>query len=225
MGATYAEARAFASEMGRVTCTLVSAVFDMPLQPELRVTGSFDLEAVVARYPRHYVVKGMFCNRLVDLLGDDFAALIPQLIAPPRSGRYLAFNDYPAGDYTRLAAASAAKHFPEHSKSEAVRRVAREDFAAFAGSTWGKVALTLVGDPHTALLHMPGAFARVAPGPELRAEELGAKSVRMTLVRYLGLVEYMLGQLEGVVLAFGHPPTITVRQHGENHFSFEIEHP
>lgn len=196
----------------------------MPLQPELRVTGSFDLEAVVARYPRHYVVKGMFCNRLVDLLGDDFAALMPQLSAPPRSGRYLAFNDYPAGDYTRLAVASAAKHYAEHGMSEAVRRVAREDFAAFASSTWGKVALTLVGDPHTALLHMPEAFARVAPGPELRAEELGTKSVRMTLLRYFGLVEYMLGQLEGVVLAFGPPPTITIRQHARDHFSFEIEH-
>jgi uncharacterized protein (TIGR02265 family) len=199
-------------------------VFDIPLKPSILVTGSFDLEAVVARYPRHYVVKGMFCNRFVDLLGDDFAALLPQLISPPRGGRYLVFNDYPAADYTRIAVASAAKLYPGVDLCEATRRVAREDFGTFASSTWGKIALTLVGDPHTALMHMPDAFARVAPGPELRAEERDANTVRMSLRRYRGLIEYMLGQFEGVVLAFGRTPTITVRRVGAEDFSFDVDH-
>ena len=188
------------------------------------VTGTFNLEAVVARYPRDYVVKGMFCTRLVDLLGEDYDALVPQLTAPPRGGRYLPFNDYPTTDYTRIAAATAMKHFSALGMSEALRRVAREDFAAFSNSTWGRVALTLVGDPRSALLHMPEAFARAAPGPRLRSEELDDKTTRVTLERYFGFVEYMLGQLEGVVLAFEREPTITIRKLGSDAFAFEIEH-
>jgi uncharacterized protein (TIGR02265 family) len=120
--------------------------------------------------------------------------------------------------------AAALKRFPDLPLSEATRRVARDDFKTFAGSTWGKIALTLVGDPRGALLRMPEAFARAAPGPELRVEVCAQRTVRMILVRYRGLVEYMLGQLEGIVMMYERTPTIVVHQADRDLLSFDVDH-
>jgi hypothetical protein len=73
-------------------------VFDRPLKPSTSLTGTFGLEALVAGYPSHYLVKGMFCSRIVDVLGSDYEALQLKLIAAPRGGRYLPFKDYPQAD-------------------------------------------------------------------------------------------------------------------------------
>lgn len=189
----------------------------------MSLTGSVDADALAALYPQHYTIKGMFCNRFRDSLGDDFEALRPRLIAPPR-GRYLPFKDYPQADYTRVVLAAAAKQFGELDLAEATRRVARDDFATFADSTLGKITLALVGEPHQALLRMPEAFARVAPGPELRSEERGERAVRMILARYFGSIEYMLGQFEGIVMSYAHSPVITIHRADRETLVFDVEH-
>lgn len=199
-------------------------MFDRPLQPSTSLTGTFDLEELVAAYPSHYLVKGMFCSRFVDVLGADYQSLESKLMAAPRGGRYLPFKDYPASDYTRLVVAAAQKQFPQLALSESTRRVARDDFRTFAGSTWGKIALTLVSDPRSALLRMPEAYARAAPGPELRVEVRDNRTVRMTLVRYRGLVEYMLGQFEGIVMMYDRTPTIVIHQASRDILSFDVNH-
>lgn len=199
-------------------------MFDRPLQPSTSLTGTFDLEELVAAYPSHYLVKGMFCSRIVDVLGGDFEAMQSKLIAAPRAGRYLPFKDYPAADYTRLVVAAAQKQFPELPLCESTRRLARDDFRTFAGSTWGKVALTLVSDPRNALMSMPEAYARAAPGPELRAEVRDARTVRMILVRYKGLVEYMLGQFEGIVMMFDHTPSVVIHRVSSDILQFDVDH-
>lgn len=200
-------------------------MFDVPLDPSTSLTGTFDVEAFVARYPRGgHLVKGMFCNRLVDTLGASFAELQAQLIAPPRGGRYLPFKDYPQADYSRIVVASAVHRFPELDLREATRRIARDDFATFAASTMGKITLSLVGDPHAALLRMPEVFARVAPGPQLKTEERDRNTVRMVITQFFGLVEYMLGQLEGIVMSYSQMPRTRISKIGPEAFVFEIEH-
>jgi uncharacterized protein (TIGR02265 family) len=199
-------------------------VFDVPLKPSTNLTGSIDVEALLAGYPADYLVKGMFCNRFVDVLGADFEALQPRLIAPPRGGRYLPFRDYPQADYSRIAFAAAAKQFPQLDLAEATRRAARDDFGTFASSTMGKIMLALVGDTHSALLRMPEAFALIATGAELRTEERGAHSVRMILVRYVASVEYMLGQLEGIVMSYQRSPVTTIHRLDRATLTFDVEH-
>lgn len=198
-------------------------MFDVPLKPSMSLSGSVDADALAASYPPHYTIKGMFCNRFLDILGEDFEALRPRLLAPPR-GRYLPFKDYPQADYTRVVLAAAAKQFGELALAEAARRAARDDFATFAHSTLGKITLALVGEPHEALLRMPEAFARVAPGPELRTEERGERAVRMILVRYYGSIEYMLGQFEGIVMSYKHSPVVTIHRADRETVTFEVEH-
>lgn len=199
-------------------------MYDVSLRPEAPLHGSLDIDALAASFPPSYTVKGMFVQRYTALLDDDFTKLAPKLTAAPRGGRYLAFKDYPQGDYTRIVAAAAAKVFPALSLSEAVRRIARDDMETFATSVFGKVVMTLVGDPLTALRHVPDAWARMAPGPNVWTEELEPGAIRLVFRRHRGIVEYTLGQLEGVVLAFGRAPLVTVRRLEPETVAFDVVH-
>jgi uncharacterized protein (TIGR02265 family) len=199
-------------------------MYDVPLRPEAALTGSLDLEAIVASFPPSYTVKGMFCARYVALLGDEYANLSWMMIAPARNARYLAFKDYPQADYTRLVAAAAAKVFPHMPLPEAVRRIARDDFETFGTSVFGRVLMTLIGDPAAALRYLPDAYARVAPGPNVWTEELDAGTMRLVFRRQRGFVEYILGQLEGVVIAFNRAPIVTVRRLEPETLAFDVVH-
>jgi uncharacterized protein (TIGR02265 family) len=199
-------------------------MYDVSLRPEAALTGSLDLEAIIAAFPPTYTVKGMFCERYAALLDDDFPALAPRLIAAPRGAHYVAFKDYPQADYTRIVAAAACKVFPNLPLSEAVRRVARDDLQTFGTSVFGRVLMTLVGDPQTALRHLPDAYARVAPGPNVWTEELDARTMRLVFRRFRGLVEYNLGQIEGIVMNFHRTPLVTVRQLEPETLAFDVVH-
>jgi uncharacterized protein (TIGR02265 family) len=199
-------------------------MYDESLRPEAALTGSLDLEAIVAAIPANYTVKGMFCARYVSMLEKEYANLSKKLIAPARDARYVAFKDYPQADYTRIVAAAAAKLFPHMPLPEAVRRTARDDFQTFGTSVFGKVLMTLIGDPATALSYLPDAYARVAPGPNVRAEELDHRTMRLVFRRQRGFVEYILGQLEGIVLAFNRTPLVTVRRLEPETLAFDVVH-
>jgi uncharacterized protein (TIGR02265 family) len=199
-------------------------MYDESLRPEAALTGSLDLEAIVASIPANYTVKGMFCARYSALLEKEYDKLSRKLIAPTRDGRYVAFKDYPQADYTRIVAAAAAKSFPNMPLPEAVRRIARDDFRTFGASVFGKVLMTLIGDPATALRYLPDAYARVAPGPNVWAEDLDPRTIRLVFRRQRGFVEYILGQLEGIVLAFNRTPLVTVRRLELETLAFDVVH-
>jgi uncharacterized protein (TIGR02265 family) len=199
-------------------------MFETPLTPDKPFEGSADVEALVAAIPRTYMVKGMFCSRFIEILGADFAAVEPKLIAPPRAGRFVPFKDYPQADYTRLSIAAAHKRFPRLSMREAVRCIARDDLATFAASMIGKVVLGLAGDARTTLLRTPDAYSRVAPGAAVEAADLSERVVRVMFTGYRGMVEYTVGQFEGVVLNYGGKPSIVLRDLGGDRLAFDVTH-
>lgn len=199
-------------------------MLETPLTPDKPFEGSVDVEALVAAIPSTYMVKGMFCTRFTEILGADFAALAAKLISAPRAGRYVPFKDYPQADYTRLAIAAAHKRFPRLSIREAVRCIARDDLATFAASMIGKVVLALAGDARTTLLRTPDAYTRVAPGATLEAADLSERVVRVTFTGYRGLIEYTVGQFEGVVLNYGGKPSTILRDLGGDRLAFDVTH-
>lgn len=81
-----------------------------------------------------------------------------------------------------------------------------------------------MGDPRTALLRVPEAYVLVAPGPELKSEERDAGTVRMTFMRFYGAVEYMLGQLVGIVISYGNSPVITIQRPTQTTLIFDVHH-
>lgn len=199
-------------------------MFDLPLTPGSPFEGNVDLEAIVATIPAHYTVKGMFCSRLSETLGADFANVAHTLKAPPRAGRYVPFKDYPQSDYARLSALAAFKRFPRLPQREAVRCVARDDLSTFAASMIGKVVLALAGDARTTLHRTPDAYARVAPGATVEAHDLDDRVTRLVFTGYRGMPEYTIGQLEGVVLSFGAQPKIVLRDLGGDRLAFDVTH-
>ena len=185
--------------------------------------GDIDIAAEAAAVPPDYLAKGMFFSRLREKLGGEFGRVAGELSAPPKFGRYLAFNDYPQRDYLLLSGHAARKCYPGLSLCEAMRRLAREDFNVFAGSTVGKVMLSVVSDARRALLLVPSVYSKVAKGDwTLEAQELGPDTVRVDFNPLPGRWEYTLGQLEGVVLAMKGTPQTTVHELPNRHLRFDV---
>ncbi|MFW5924808.1 MAG: DUF2378 family protein [Myxococcota bacterium] len=194
------------------------------LSIEDALTGELDVEEKVASIPDSLQVKGMFFSRLRDRVGSGFAELEPQLVKPPRRGHYVAFIDYPQRDYMRVAAAAAQRMYPTVSLREALRRLARTDFEVFSGSRVGKVVLATVGDAHTALLTVPRVYPKMAPGDyRMEGTDLDPETVRIEMNPTYGAWEYVLGQLEGLVMHFGAAPRTEVSLPGEG-VRFDVRH-
>jgi uncharacterized protein (TIGR02265 family) len=187
--------------------------------------GDYDAERRAHEIPASYVLKGMFFSRLVERLGSGWGSAAQRLSRPPRAGRYLAFSDYPQSDYERLSAEVARKLHPAQGLREAVRRLARDDFDVFAESTFGRVLLAVVGDARSALLKVPYVYSKVAPGDwQVSAEELDGARVRIEFVPNFGSWEYLVGQIEGIVVAFGGSPTLSVELLPGNHLRIDVRH-
>jgi len=194
-------------------------------EPSVPFKGSFDAEARFKRFPSDYTMKGMFFGHLVRTLGEQgFREVAPSLVHAPRGGRYLPFRDYPQVDYSRMAHATALRRHPYVALAEAARRVARQDFAAFAASTIGRVTLSMIGDAGSALMKFPDMYRMVLTGGSVRAAPLDdATGVRLEYVDFLGWVDcYAIGTIEGLVLHYGRMPTIDVELLGEDHAIYEV---
>lgn len=171
--------------------------------------GDVDLGSVLSEIPTEYALKGMFFTRYVQALGDGWASAQTDLDTPPSRARYRAFEFYPLADYLRLFDRVARARFPGSTR-EAYRLLARGEVDVFAESTLGKVTLALLHTPAEALLRYPESFGILARGPSAHATRLGPTQVRVTYPQYRGSVEYAVGVLEGIVLAFESRPTLTV---------------
>jgi uncharacterized protein (TIGR02265 family) len=162
------------------------------------------------RIPASFTMKGMFFPRLVAAVGSDWHNIARGLLAPPRSGRYLPFFDYPQRDYGVLLTKASPRLFPRMPEPEAVRRYARSDLQALGASVAGSVMLALVGDPASALLRMPDIYRLVLKGGACIAERSGSGVVLRFREFYGALDNYGIGNVEGLVGHYGVRPKIEV---------------
>jgi uncharacterized protein (TIGR02265 family) len=176
---------------------------------DVALQGDIDLEATVATIPAEFTAKGMFFNRYVAALGEEWEALVPSLADPATHGRYHAFEGYPMRDYVRVFDRVARARFPGSAR-EAFRLLARGEVEVFADSTLGKVTFSLLSDPGATLLRYPDIFMVIVRGPELTAERLGDRRVAVTFPRYYGSIETGVGLVEGMVQAFEEEPSVEV---------------
>lgn len=173
--------------------------------------GQVDLARALRELPDDYAMKGMFFERQRIALGAAWPEVRAALAAPP--GRaYSAFESYPMADYLKLFVRVAEDRFGVERSREGVRLLARGEVEVFAGSTLGKVTFAMLREPGAALLRYPDASGALVRGPSFFAERNGDRRVTLRFVRYHGIVEYVVGALEGLVLAFEATPTIDVAQ-------------
>lgn len=171
--------------------------------------GDVDDRAIIQAFPKDQSLKGMFFGRFVDELADDWAGVVPDLVAPPALGRYLAFADYPNADHLLLAFLCARRRFPGVGSRESIRRVAREDMATFLGSTLGRITAAMLNTPEGALAALPSVYQRVSKGPSYTFEPRGKSGAVMRLRDSHGPWEYIVGQLEGILGHYGAEPSLT----------------
>ena len=189
------------------------------------LSGDYDAETCAREIPESFVLKGMFFSRLAERAEAWWPEIEGSLQRPPRRGRYVAFSNYPQADYERLSAFVAKKLHPKWGLREAVRRLARDDFDVFAASTFGRVVLAMVGDARSALHKVPYVYEKVAPGHQsIRAEDVDGATVRLEFAPNYGSWEYQVGQLEGIVLAFGGRPAIRVELLPERVVRFDVRY-
>jgi uncharacterized protein (TIGR02265 family) len=177
---------------------------DVPLD------GDFDVAVAAADLPSDHMLKGLFFARLVSALGDGWVDVQGGLEAPPEQGRYHTFESYPMTDYLRLLHAVAHERFGVHSGREGVRLLARGEIDVFAESTLGKVTFAMLREPGAALLRYPDAIGILGQGPRITARRVADDHVVVSYPIYFGSVEYAIGVIEGIVLAFDAAPRLEV---------------
>jgi len=197
-------------------------VLDVPITIGTKLTAAFSLEAGLATIPPDTTVKGMFFRRHVELMGSDYEVLSATLDAPVKDGKYVAFRDYPQRDYARTIAATSRKRFPSLPGREALRQLAREDFRVFAESMVGKVVMTMAGDMRGTLIRVPDAYKATVPAAKVHAVDLDPNTVRISFEPLMGFLEYTLGQLEGVVVAFDGSPVTTIHAMKNGGHEFDV---
>lgn len=169
--------------------------------------GRVNLEIVLA-VPDTFTVKGMFFRRAVKVLGDNIQDHREALQI--ETDRYLPFRDYPQHDHALLSYHAAITAHPKVSQREALRQYAKDDIHDFADSMFGKVTMSMVGDPFKALGLIPSVYNKVAPGPWefTRLDEGGDFILRVG--QMTGDWSYQVGQFEGIVGFYGGSTIIEV---------------
>lgn len=180
------------------------------------LNGDVDLPAVLARIPDGMTLKGMFFSRYVNAIGEDWEEIEDELTAPPKHGRYTAFDDYPLADLVRLLDRAARNRFPRQSTREAYRLLGRGDVEVFGDSTLGKVTFSMIRTPAAALVRYPEIMRTLTRGMSTaEAQASGDKRVKVTYARFVGPLEQTIGALEGLVLQYDAKPHTEVVVDGE----------
>ncbi|MFT5359040.1 MAG: hypothetical protein ACI9KE_006283, partial [Polyangiales bacterium] len=174
---------------------------------DTRLMGRVDLETIRS-VPDTFTVKGMFFRRAAKLLGSELSKHREALEVPTE--RYLTFRDYPQRDHALLSYYAAIAAHPGMSQREALRQYAKDDIHDFADSIFGKVTMSMVGDPVKALGLIPSVYNKVAPGPWefTRLDEDGDFILRIG--QLTGDWSYQVGQFEGIVAFYGGTSIIEV---------------
>jgi len=182
-----------------------------------------DAEQRFGHFPKGFTLKGMFFARLLTLSERVFPEVRSKLVEPPRGDRYLPFHDYPQVDYSRLAYAVAMRLHRGSSAPEAMRLVARQDFATFAASAVGRVSLALMGNAERAILKLPSAYAAVMKGGTVTASSTGKDEFEVVFRDFYGWVDcYPMGTLEGLVKHFGRSCSIVAELESGIHARYRI---
>lgn len=201
--------------MARVASSY-SVEVDVPL------TGDVDLAAILVDVPPYATLKGMFCARYVAAIDEPWEEIAEELEAPPKDGKYTAFDDYPLSDYLRLMDRAARNRFPRQATREAYRLLGRGVVDVFAESTLGKVTFSLIRDPAQALARYPDVTNVLTRGAVKGEAIRGERQVSLRFPRFVGAVEGSLGCFEALVLMFDAKPRVDVALEPDGAARFDV---
>src|SRR5207253_1432621 len=94
---------------------------------------------------------------------------------------------------------------------EAHRLLSRNVFDTFSGSTLGKITLSMLSGPGSALSKYQEMYNAMTRGSSAKVTTLEPNLVEVDFRDYYSTVEAVFGVVEGIVMAFGAKPTLTVK--------------
>lgn len=192
------------------------------VEVDVPLAGDVDLGHALSIIPAHATIKGMFCARFVTAIDEPWEEISDELAAPPKDGRYTAFEDYPIADYVRLLDRAARNRFPRSSTREAYRLLGRGDVEVFADSTLGKVTFSLLKDPAAAVeryAEIVGVLSRETIAIQAKRS---ASGVTLVYPRFIGVLEATIGHVEALVQTFDARPRTTVAIEDDGGATFDI---
>lgn len=190
-----------------------------------QLLGEIDAEERHARIPRHHVIKGLHFARLADALGDEWSRLLHDLADPPPHGRHVAFRDYPQADYSRALCAVAHHVYGRLPRPEAIRRIARGEFRAFAESQLGAVMMTMITDVTTAFQKLPDVHRIGARGGDIETRALDG-GFELEFREWYGWADCQpLGIVEGVLDYFDENAAVALTFRSDSQTRIEVRFP
>lgn len=189
-------------------------VDDSPFTPGVVLLSDEDWRGAVEAVGVGHRIRGMFIAPIVGLLdAPTRTRVLATLDERPRGGLFVPFVAYSRRDYLRIVMAVADAGEPSLTVAERLRRIARDDFATFSASVFGRAVRAAVGNARAALLRTPQVYDTVAPAND------GAVTggpidggVELIFDHYPICWPYHLGQIEGMVQSFGETCTTEVER-------------
>jgi uncharacterized protein (TIGR02265 family) len=162
-----------------------------------------DLEERLAKVPATAMGKGMFVQSVAD------AAKAVSGVAPGR-GHWVAFKDYPVRELLPILVECGRVVHPRVSPREGIRRLGQSAYPTFAGSTIGRVVLSIGGNNLVAALRQaPRAYAVSTTGTTL---EIGSLDEGRAILKLRGAWDFPdswhVGVFEGVLREFKKDGTV-----------------
>ncbi|MBW2461847.1 MAG: DUF2378 family protein [Deltaproteobacteria bacterium] len=188
------------------------------LQPDY--SGELDLDARLGRMPATGRVKGMFLAGIV----DRAHALGVNLGRP----RYVAFKDYPLGEYLELLADAAVRVHPKQPPLEGLRRLGHTVYPTFMASTIGRVTMAVAGrDMRAAVGLVPRAYTISGNTARIEILSISNYSARLHLRGVWDWpAAYQVGIMEGGFDAYEVDGEVTVEVLGLSEARLNLEwHP
>jgi uncharacterized protein (TIGR02265 family) len=177
-----------------------------------------DVPGLLAAVPPGRTIKGMFIQAVVSEARSASGASLGR-------GRYIAFKDYPVKEWIEVLVQAADLIHPYVPKREAVRRLGRSSYPAFASSMLGRVLMSAAGGDLSSALRLVPEIYRYSVG--------GGSSADLVTLRegyaVIALREVWdfpdarhVGAFEGGIAIFGRVGSVRVRSISLSDVDLEI---
>lgn len=176
-----------------------------------------DVDARVQAIPSQSMVRGMFCQFLIEAIGTE----------PPKhvvAGRYVAFKNYAMRDYVKLLVWGAGHAFPRLPLAEAVRRLGRCIYPNYANTMTGTAIFAAAGHNFRRVLELcPTAYKVAVSGGTV---SLRAIEEHHAIVEFRGIWNFpefhQIGIFEGAMDVCSARGDIAVDVHGLDSVDLDV---
>ena len=185
---------------------------------ELDWAAPIDVDAYVEHCPADAKVKGIIMTSVLKQVERRGAKV------PPGIGPFHTFKDYSLRDHMRLVVDVAKIVFPHKSLRESLRQLGRQSFPALRETLIGKVVFGSVEEPVVIYRRVNKAYEITGSRSRAVIVEHGPRFAHMHISTAYGFLDtFHVGTSEGVCIALGRTPHLTIKRHSLSEAEFFVQ--